>query len=219
MEKFHLLQIAYDVLSDATVKELYDNARRAREEKKAREAAFHGRRKAMMDELENRETGALKRKREGKEEGEKLERELRRLAEDGKRRRKEREELLRKEALSMQEQEQKDDRTREKQSAQKDGVPDIDRSVTLRFPRCDQTSHLDKDHLISLLSRFGPVEGAVLRDKRIKPPGGKHKQEYTTAVLVFQSIVGAHAAMSDFERIQAQDPRYHLNRECGLGRW
>src|SRR4051812_1694690 len=52
LEKFHLLQIAWDVLSDASVKELYDNARRARVEKAQRTSAYDDRRKAMIDELE-----------------------------------------------------------------------------------------------------------------------------------------------------------------------
>lgn len=103
IEKFHLLQIAYDVLSDASVKELYDNARQAREEKKARNAAFEGRRKWMKEDLERRESGAMKRKREGVDSEEAFERELRRLAEDGKRRRREREEQLRREAAEAEE--------------------------------------------------------------------------------------------------------------------
>lgn len=204
VEKFHLLQIAYDVLSDATTKELYDQVRRAREEKEKRRAEFKGQRKAMMEELEKRESGAFKRKRDEMDVEQRLEREITRLAEDGKRRRKERAEQLRQEALAMEEQ---DGRPEEAfpPRATHDSVSDIDRSVVFSFPRNDKTSHMDKDHLTSLFSNFGVVEGVVLRERRMKPPGAKHKQDYCSAVLIFQSIVGAHAAVSDFDKAREQD--------------
>ena len=79
LERWHLLQIAHEVLSDAGVRELYDNARRARAEKSKREDAFEGRRKWMKEDLERRENGAVKRKREETEAEDAFERELRRM--------------------------------------------------------------------------------------------------------------------------------------------
>jgi len=209
LDKFHDLQIAYDVLSDPGVRELYDNARRAREEKKQRDAAFEGRRKWMKEDLERRESGVFKRKREEAEEEQVFERELKRLAEDGKRRRKEREEQLRQEMVQQEEEEhQKRDGDEEVQTMPQqngDGPAEIDRSVTLRFPKNARPEHMDRDRLVSLFQRFGPIEDAVLRDKKLKLDGEKHRQPYTTAVLVFKSIVGAHAAITDVARLQCED--------------
>nr|POF14332.1 pre-mrna-splicing factor cwf23 [Quercus suber] len=203
IEKFHLLQIAYDVLSDSTVKELYDNARRARQEKKDREQAFGGRRKWMKEDLERRESGAFKRKREEADEEATFERELRRLAEDGKRRRREREEALRNEiqveqGLSVPTNMPVDvDGT--------DGVvPEVDRSITLRFPKTEETKSIDQNSLLSIFSRFGAIEEVVLRDKKIKIEGEKHRVAFNTAVIVYKSIVGAHAAVVDILTLQRQ---------------
>ena len=49
LKTFHLLQIAYDVLSDPAIKELYDNARRARQAKAERDQVYEGRRKWMKE--------------------------------------------------------------------------------------------------------------------------------------------------------------------------
>lgn len=91
-ERFHLAKIGHEILSEPTLKVLYDNARTARDQKKRQNELFEGKRKTMKEELENKERG-LKRRREEDE----TIRELRRLAEDGKRRRELRNEALMKE--------------------------------------------------------------------------------------------------------------------------
>lgn len=99
-EKFHLLQVANDVLSDPTAKAAFDNARNARLQKARQEQLFEGRRKQMKEELEAREKGGVgpstpvggKRAREDDDE---MGAEIRRLAEEGKKRRRDMEEKLR----------------------------------------------------------------------------------------------------------------------------
>lgn len=213
LKTFHLLQIAYDVLSDPSVKELYDNARRARQAKAERDRAYEGRRKWMKEDLERRESGFFKRKRDEVDAEETFERELRRLAEDGKRRRKDREEALRRE-------EEEEERKRDEgdgdgqvepvngsaNGQSKGNVDEMDRSVTLRFPQDESTGHIDKNELIRRFQRFGPVDEAILRDKKIKVEGQKHRQPYVTAVLAFKSVVGAHAAVTDFTQVSKSDP-------------
>lgn len=216
LEKFHLLQIAWDVLSDASVKELYDNARRARVEKAQRTSAYDDRRKAMIDELEAREAGHLKRKRGELDEEEKFQRELARLAADGKRRREERTEKLRREAQELEEEERK----REEEppvtpAAAKAPMEEKDRSITLRFRRDDSTAHLDREKVEELFSRFGKIDYTLLRDKKRKVDGESHRVLYCTGMIVFASIVGAHAAVSDFEKLHKQDERYALIEEVG----
>lgn len=216
LEKFHLLQIAWDVLSDASVKELYDNARRARVEKVQRTSAYDDRRKAMIDELEAREAGHLKRKRGELDEEEKFQRELARLAADGKRRREERTEKLRREAQELEAEEKK----REEEppvtpAAVKAPMEEKDRSITLRFRRNDATAHLDHEKVEELFSRFGKIEHTLLRDKKRKVDGSKHRPLYCTGLIVFTSIVGAHAAVSDFEKLRKGDDRFALFEEVG----
>ncbi|KAK3680089.1 hypothetical protein LTR78_000466 [Recurvomyces mirabilis] len=215
-EKFELVQIAADVLSDPAVRELYDNARRARHEKKEREAAFDGRRKWMKEDLERREGGALKRKRDERAAEDEFERELGRIAEDTRRRRREREGELRREAESMDVKEEKTEEVREGQTpAQQSNNPsEMDRSVTFRYP---SPSELDKDAVSRLWGRFGPVEVCVLREKKIKKDGEKHRQLYTIAMLVYKSIVGAHAAVSDFSKVQAADESHDWKQFEAVG--
>jgi DnaJ family protein C protein 17 len=93
-EKFHLLQIANDVLSDPIAKAAYDNARNARLQKQKQHELFEGKRRQMKEDLEARERGVKRGRDEAEEAEAKLEMEMRRLAEDNKRRRKEMEEKL-----------------------------------------------------------------------------------------------------------------------------
>ena len=218
LDKFHLLQIAYDVLSDPTIKELYDNARRAKQAKVERDKAYEGRRKWMKEDLERRESGASKRKREEVDAEEEFERELRRLAEDGKRRRKEREEMLRREAREMQDEEQtrengeivEAEMTKTKTNGS-DEVSEMDRSVTLRFPQNESTKTVDQDEVRRRFERFGPIEDVVLREKKLKIDGQKHRHPYITAVLVYKSVVGAHAAVTDLlEFIKSNPETYSI---------
>ncbi|KAI5368329.1 putative DnaJ domain, Chaperone J-domain superfamily [Septoria linicola] len=212
LEKFHLLQIAYDVLSDETVRQLYDNARRAREEKKERDQAYEGRRKNLKEELERREregVAGLKRKREENQEEEAFQRELKRLAADGARRRKEREGMLRKEAQEEFERENEQAQPSTPSAATSSAPQEIDRTIKLRY-LASAADAPSKDDLIKRWSRFGKIQDAVLTTKKTKVEGEKHKKEYTTALLVYESIVSAHSAVTDFPRYAKEDQDWEL---------
>ena len=215
LKTFHLLQIAYDVLSDPAIKELYDNARRAKQAKAERHQAYEGHRKEMIEKLERAERAAMstamKRKRGMlSAEEEEHEMKLQRLQEDGKRRRKEREEMLRRE----EEEERKKDEDRGGAEpiygaaigATKPQVDDIDRTIKLRFPQNESTSEIDKAELVRRFERFGPIEAAVVRDKKIKVEGLKHRQPYVTAAIEFKSVLGSYAAVTDFPQFAKSDP-------------
>lgn len=187
VEKFHLLQIAYDVLTDPAVKAAYDNARAARVAKRRQMELFDGKRRQMMDDLERRERGVKRGRDEDVDAEEKLRREVARLAEDGKRRRKEREEMLRRQ---RQEEEEEEMETRKRRSgmnvvvddrplASADGSPDgamgvqgndvseIDRTIKVRWTREGAGQSIDKDQLVTLFSRFGLIDGIFfLKDKK-----------------------------------------------------
>ena len=210
VEKFHLLQIAYDVLSDPTVKALYDNARRARQDKVERDQAFQGKRKQMKDDLERRESGFFKRKRDEEDAQDKFERELRRLADDGQRRRREMQETVSRDKL---EEEERLDRERNGEAvshntplgsppqAAHGTVSEIHRTVKVRWAREGSGETIDKDRLIDMFKTFGPVENAfLLKDKKQRVRDRKSKTVVATGVIVFASVVGAHAAVEDFKK-------------------
>ncbi|KAK4976571.1 hypothetical protein LTR66_002824 [Elasticomyces elasticus] len=211
VEKFHLLQIAYDVLSTPSVKALYDNARRARKEKEERHAAYEGRRREMKDDLERRESGFFKRQRDEHDEEEKLERAIRRFAEDGKRRRMEMEDMMSRGELE--EQERQDRATDGLVGSPADNsagnpmgrggteVPEIDRTVQVRWMREGPGANLSKEGLQKLFSRFGPIESTlVLKDRKQRAGEREKKKLVARGVVVFASIVGAHAAVEDTKR-------------------
>ena len=164
----------------------------------------------MKEDLERRESEGrkdAKRKRGEYDPDNEFERELRRLAEEGRKKVRERKEQLRREA-------QEAEIVQETQQQQANGVDkpvngdiaDIDRSVSLRF---EQTCGIAKDDLISRFERFGEIEEAVLKEKKIKIEGEKHRRVYTKAVLLYKSVVGAHAAVSDFAKISITEPEMY----------
>ncbi|KAI9766344.1 MAG: hypothetical protein M1840_006608 [Geoglossum simile] len=210
IETFHLLQIAYDVLSDPAVKALYDNARNARAAKARQSALFDGERRRMKEDLERREKGLFggaKRKWGEEDPEETLEREIRRLQEDGARRRREREEMLRKEKVEEEEDANPDPAEATMPSAEactstgETNVPEIDRTVKIRWPREGSIgSTLTTDSLASLFSKFGKIENVfLLKDKKIRV-SKREKKLMATGVVEFRSIVGAHAAVEDAKK-------------------
>ncbi|THW85805.1 DnaJ-domain-containing protein [Aureobasidium pullulans] len=213
VEKFHLLQIANDVLSSPEYKAIYDNARRVKQEKEERHQAFEGRRRQMKEDLENRENASLKRKHQEEEEGDKLQREIQRLAADGKRRRLERQEQLNRERL---EEEERLDREKNgyispQQSAPKTGtgVSDIDRSVKVVWSKDVLGAEIDKDRLKVMFTTFGKLQDvAVLKEKKKRMGESKSKSLVASALIVYESVVGAHAAISDYKKRSDSDPDF-----------
>jgi DnaJ family protein C protein 17 len=194
---FHQLQIAFDVLSDSAAKAAYDNARAARELRKKQVQMMDGKRKRMAEDLERRESGAFKRRKDEVDAEELLEREIRRLAEDGRKRRMQREEEI-KRAVPTEEPEQKQEST----SAEPVGGTNVDaiqRTVMARWVKNEKSEHIDKDSLALMFSQFGHVDSIlVLKEKKTRlGDGQKKKQLMGSAAIVFSSIVSAHKAVED----------------------
>ncbi|KAF2225912.1 DnaJ domain-containing protein, partial [Elsinoe ampelina] len=192
VDKFHLLSVANDVLSDPHAKAIYDSGRQARREKELREQAYGDERRRMKEDLERKERGG-KRTREEDEEYEKQQAELRRLQADGARRRYERQEKLRKEqedALKAEEAEQMelDDEPAD--------VPEMERAVKVKWERDGEGQNIDKDSLAKMFERFGKVDMVVvLKDKTKTKKGTDTKRVLGTATVVFVSMASAHAAV------------------------
>ncbi|PSK42973.1 Pre-mRNA-splicing factor cwf23 [Elsinoe australis] len=205
VEKFHILQIAYDVLSDAAAKAIYDSGRQARREKGLRERAFSDRRKRMKEDLERRESG-FKRMREEDDEEDRLQAEIRRLQADGARRRYERMEKMRKQ---QEEEEAKPDENGNADVEMSNGtnghtepagISEMDRAIRVRWSRDGDGEELGKEGLTELVSRFGEIDMVVvLKDKAKSKKGsdGRGKRILGNATVVYKSIASAHAAVED----------------------
>ncbi|KAF2403184.1 DnaJ-domain-containing protein [Trichodelitschia bisporula] len=206
VSKFHALQIAHDVLSDPAAKAAYDNARAAREARERQNALFEGKRKRMKDDLERRESGAFKRRKDEDDPEEILQREIRRLAEDGRRRRLEREEALRK-AEEEAKTTPADDPPPPTTGAST--VPEIHRTIKVRWPRTGPGLTLDRERLESMFSRFGPTDSVfVLKDREVGPK--RKKRVMGTACLMFKSVVGAHRAVADARGLGGEGEEWAL---------
>ncbi|KAJ5413008.1 Heat shock protein DnaJ N-terminal [Penicillium sp. CMV-2018d] len=224
IDKFHFLQIAYDVLSDTSVRQLYDNAREARQRKQRERDMMGAAKRKMREDLEARErAGAAEMAKQGvkrswaadvdEDAEEKLQREIDRIAEDGRRRRREAEDKVKKELeeenkkIQQQEEEarmaadrssQRVDRSKEGGGAQ---VPELERAVKVRWVREGRGLELDIEQLAVLFKPFGKIENTfALKDKRQRIGENKEKKTVATGVVVFTSIVSAHTAVLDSEK-------------------
>ena len=207
-EKFHLAQIGYDLLSDPASKALYDNARSARLQRKRQNDLFEGRRRQMKDDLEARERGVKRPREEGEGDEEKLEGEIRRLAEDGKRRRKEREDALRKDIQKESENAEVAANTPGSSNGHVDGVTraqstvsEIDRTVKVRWPVDGEGGSITADGVRNTFSFFGPIESADLLNPKMLRLGKKQKKQLAAVCMIqYKSVIGAHAAVEDFPK-------------------
>lgn len=213
-ERFHLAQIGYDLLSDPTAKALYDTTRAARLQKKRQNELFEGKRRQMKDDLEAREKGVKRARTEEEANEEELERQLRRLAEDGKRRRKEREELLRKELRNETQKGAEPTEINTGSSTAADSltssnttpslqsdVSELERTVLVRWSREGQGESVGQDQILTLFSAFGKIETVRLLDpKRLRMGIRQKKQLASRCMVQYCSVIGAHAAVEDFHK-------------------
>ena len=207
-EKFHLAQIGYDLLSDPASKALYDNARSARLQRKRQNDLFEGRRRQMKDDLEARERGVKRTREEDEGDEEKLEREIRRLAEDGKRRRKEREDALRRDVQREAETADGTAQMPGSSSGHMNGasisqstVSEIDRTVKVRWPVEGEGGSITADAVKNMFSQFGPIESAdLLHPKMLRLRKKQKKLLAVVCMIQYKSVVGAHAAVEDFPK-------------------
>ncbi|KAL4785613.1 hypothetical protein BJX76DRAFT_178010 [Aspergillus varians] len=223
IDKFHLLQIANDVLSDPTVRQLYDNAREARQRKQREHEMMGAAKRKMKEDLEARErAGAAADGQRGVKRGwgamgeddaeAKLAREIDRIAEDGRRRRREAEDKLKREVEEdekrLKEEEEERQRVKDRSSKRVDrsheggtNVPEQERAVKVRWVREGRGLDIDKDRLMVLFAPFGTIESIlVLKDRRQRLGDKKEKKTVASGVIVFASIVSAHTAVLDSEK-------------------
>lgn len=220
-DRFDLARTGFDILSDTTTRSAYDAVRTARLQKARQNELFEGKRRQMKDDLEARERG-FKRARTEEDDEEKMARELRRLAEDGKRRRREREAAM---AHSETPKLRGDDLSHEPDHNQADlnpltaatqshnlrsdvqpGVSELDRMVKVRWPRDGPGESIGQQQIIELFSTFGKVENAHLLKPKLVRMGKKNKKLLvSTCMIQYTSVVGAHEAVEDFPKQQGPE--------------
>ncbi|RAH70297.1 putative cell cycle control protein (Cwf23) [Aspergillus aculeatinus CBS 121060] len=235
IDKFHLLQIAYDVLSDPAVRQLYDNAREARQRKQREREMMDSAKRKMREDLEARERAGAAGQQQQQQRGvkrswmgttadgdddaeAKLQREIDRIAEDGRRRRREAEEKIKLEMeeeerlMRLEEEEARKaaDRSSQKVDRSREGggtnVPELERGVKVRWVREGRGFDLDAERLRALFAPFGKVENVLLlKDKRQRLGDKREKKTVATGVVIFASIVSAHAAVLDGEKKKASN--------------
>ncbi|KAL7276299.1 hypothetical protein RUND412_000713 [Rhizina undulata] len=203
-EKFHLLTIAFDVLSDPATKAAYDNAINARMAKKRRSEAFDINRRKMQEDLESRENMAKRTKMDAEDAEEKFKAQLSRLQEEGARLRRKREEAMK--AAAQAEGEEEESSTEEKNDI---NLPvsrfsELDRTIRVRWRRKGDGEKIDRQELQRIFSRFGKIDDCVVVNKAASKTGEKEKK-FKTGLLVFESIVGAHAAVHDSLSTKGED--------------
>lgn len=164
----------------------------------------------MKEELEARENTAKRVKTELDEK----KREFERLKEEGARRRMEMDEKKKKAA----EEEEREEMERNMEDVAVDDevavagtskYTELDRTVTVKWRRKGVGEMMDRDGVMDLFGRFGPIEECVLRS------GSKDKEKkYGTALLIFRSIVHAHAAVNmDRKALENEDDEWSIFRD------
>ena len=192
-ERFHLLTVAYDVISDPITRNAYDNARAARLAKKRRTEAFDMHRRQMQADLESRENNAKRARVDMDDEEGRFRAQLAKLQEEGEKLRHKREEALRTAARETEQQQQ------QQQEEVEEGKPnkgdsrfsELDRTISVRWRRKGGGERLDEKALQNLFGRFGKIQDCISKD------GGKDKK-YQNGLIIFESIVGAHSAVHSF---------------------
>jgi DnaJ family protein C protein 17 len=208
-EKLHLTNVGYELLNDPSLRALYDNARSARERKKASEVHLEAGRRKLKEDLEARELAGRRAADDIPTPVNKLsetEQRLRWLAEDGKRRRLElqarraREHQLETENEQQQSEAARLGVTTTTSSGLDEDVPELDRSIKLTFPRTANMPQPTPDLLKGLMQAYGLVDSAFLvKDKRGKTIDGKARVMQGTAYVVFLQQSGALAAINGWQ--------------------
>jgi len=205
---FHNLSVAQDILLDPAAREAFLAAAEARKARQRKQEGLNSRRKGLAEELfraEKRASGSFKRKRDEDSAEERLAQELQRLQRDGEARRRRKEEELRRDAQAETEVEAPNEElTLKGKPAEPQGgmkVPELQRTVTVRFVREGVGESIDKDKLLNMFTRFGDIENTLLlKDKKQRIGDTREKKIVATGVIIYKSVVGAYTAIEDAKK-------------------
>ncbi|TFK46778.1 DnaJ-domain-containing protein [Heliocybe sulcata] len=191
-KKFHELTQAYELLLDPLRRMAVDAKQRLKAARKERYSAYDSKRKAMVEDLEERERAFKKARVEKEQEEVRRWRENERIMDEGRRMREER-------AKEAERREREALKRAEKDVADGDAPPALgalDTTVKLKYPLSKHPNLTTPDALSALLAPFGPADAAsiVLSMK----PSKKHPNKppkFATALVPFKQIGDAFGAV------------------------
>ncbi|KAG0166467.1 DnaJ (Hsp40), sub C, member 17 [Apophysomyces sp. BC1034] len=163
---FHALSEAHELLRNEQSRAVYDRLYKARLDRKKKQYEMDSKRRKAQEDLEARESQAKKAKMDEKQAEAQFQAELARLRAEGAKRRQE-------------------DWKEETPNAPEEEIPEtteLDCSLKLKWKR--KKHALTPDDLQTLLNPIGKVDTVVMTEKK------------GNALVVFTSIVGAHAVMT-----------------------
>ncbi|EPX71895.1 DNAJ domain-containing protein Cwf23 [Schizosaccharomyces octosporus yFS286] len=181
-EKFHLLQVAYNALTDTKTRQAYDTERTAKLARQRREEAFDLNRRTMADKLKDREKEFYFSEQQKDLENRGLREKLRSLQEQSAKLRREREERLF-------QSEESNKRKREEIPEKSRSISDLDRSVKVRWKR-KYNNQVDESFLRSFYSNFGCIRDLIIQ-KTVNDD-----KKYVYAILVFDTLDAAYSAVT-----------------------
>ena len=193
--KFHLLTLAHNVLSTPSLRESYDNSRKAKAAKAERLSKYDDERRRMQKDLEEREREAKRRRTEGygvvkKDEEVSSKEQVQKLKEENERLKRMRDERIREEIEKADE---------EHNLHPEDEVEESERTVKVRFRKGVDRSKVTSDLIEQLFSRFGEVENIIL---------GK------SALVIFRTVSGAQDAVAKIMKLS--DPAVDIIKQVTM---
>lgn len=188
LDKFQLLQTAVNILTDATEKAKYDQTREAKQRRQAETAALESRRRTMKEDLEKREKdggglGFIPSVNGQKRTWTDRELEIKRIAEENRKRR---------EAVVK----TKTQEAQARAQAEEKPTDSLERSVKVRWIKEGDGLDIDQDALEESFAA-GEIENVlILKDKKRRIEGRDKKVSLGTAVIVFKSLAMAKKAVA-----------------------
>ncbi|KAI5825921.1 DnaJ-domain-containing protein [Schizophyllum commune Tattone D] len=195
--KFHELNQAYELLLDPLRRMALDAKVRLKEAKAQRFKQYDSKRKAMVEELEERERAFKKAKMEQQKEEVTRWHETEKIKEEGKRLREERQ-------RAMQEREREQEAAARQAEQEASDVPSIgalDTTVRVKFTLTKNPTLTTPDAIASLLTQFGDIDTASIV-LALKPPkkAPTKPAKFGTALVPFKQIGSALGAVASSGR-------------------
>ncbi|KAF7980869.1 hypothetical protein HWV62_36539 [Athelia sp. TMB] len=188
-QKFHALNQAYELLLDPLRRLAVDAKLRIQNARKARYANYDSKRKAMMEDLEDRER-AFKKQKENRDKEQRDKHAQAEMAKgEGKRMMEER--LA---AMKAMEEQQTADAAKEEEEALPPTIGPLDTTIRLKYTLASHPELTTASSLTRLLSQFGNTDEA-LSILSIKPAKSSKSKDRATAVVPFHKIGDAFAAV------------------------
>ncbi|KAG0240165.1 DnaJ (Hsp40), sub C, member 17 [Actinomortierella wolfii] len=169
---FHQIFQAYEILLDPAARQAFDNVLKVKAQAKERTEKYDAARRKMKEDLENRENAFRKQQEEEKAAAIRLQQEMERIKRESAKKRAEREaELLR--------------QAEEISAAKEASITSLDSTLRIKWKKKKYT--FEADQLKEIFGKYGQIESCLSKNQG-------------SAVISFQSVVGAHAVMRAQEK-------------------